>query len=168
MSAKKNLIGVEHVIVIIVIAVSMLYVTLMISYPNTGYVAVIVECKKEGESITIPIPSRPNSSITLTFIHSVHKTPQVEIVEVTHGGLFLREVRFKEYGAGIPASPHEIGGGVIYESEGFIVYGNLNMPLGYSLHIDLKNAFNMSIKFNSITITKAQCDFITISILSAP
>ncbi|MEB3779663.1 MAG: DUF1850 domain-containing protein [Desulfurococcales archaeon] len=130
---------------------------------NINMITILVECRRSGNQLIIAIPYKLNDSIILSFIHSVHKTPQIEILKANNKGFYLEEVRFKEYGAGVPVSPEELGGGVMIETRGFIVYRSINEYLGKEIMLDLKNAMNMSVRIDGLIITDKLCDFVKIT-----
>ncbi|MCK4260762.1 MAG: DUF1850 domain-containing protein [Halanaerobiales bacterium] len=67
----------------------------------------------------------PKTSIVLEYIHSVEKTPVLEIFKITSKGKFiLTETRFKSYGAGLPLETKNFS-----HENGFFVLKNMNTTL---------------------------------------
>ena len=60
-----------------------------------------------GGSISAVIAAE---KIYYDFIHSVHKTREVDVMSISRGALVVTRVYFSELGAGVPSSPSELGG----------------------------------------------------------
>ncbi len=61
----------------------------------------------------------PKGKFTLTFVHSVEKTPVYEFYRIDPDGqLVLYEARYSSYGAGLPCEPEE---GFRIEDDQFVV-----------------------------------------------
>ena len=61
-------------------------------------------------------------TIYYDFVHSANKAREIDVIRIVDGDPVLVAIYFREYGAGVPASPAEVGGSGWYETGDFIVY----------------------------------------------
>ena len=130
----------------LLIAMLILATVTLITITHGQYVSIIVECsvnncKCWSEVVKVPI----NTLINVSFIHSVHLTPEYDILMVKKDGFYLYEVWTQSFGAGVPVTPEDAGGGKIEYVGDFVVIKLINKFLGKRISIDIKNAYNMTI-----------------------
>ncbi len=74
-----------------------------------------IRAGEEGQLVKA-VPVEAGERITYTFVHSVHRTPVTETLEVgADGHLRLREVEFDTTGAGV--LPEELGGTFLVDEQ---------------------------------------------------
>lgn len=89
--------------------------------PQQGHMLVVREQRTHNEFLRLNV--NIGDHIELSWIHSVEKTPWLEILEVTQDKqLVLRETRFQSFGAGVPYSSE----GDVYVENGYTVMTGLD------------------------------------------
>lgn len=68
----------------------------------------------------------------------------------------MKAVYFKEFGAGVPASPEDLGGGYLGEEYGFIVY-RVSNPLPASMEFSWSGWREASLGGSGVWLTGAEC-----------
>lgn len=62
----------------------------------------VVEDESGEELLTVPVEE--NSTVVLSYTHSVEKTPVRDVYAVRDGGLTMTYTEFSSYGAGLPST----------------------------------------------------------------
>ena len=79
---------------------------------------------KTESGIFLTLPVKPGETLSLRFIHSVHKTPVWENFLITGAdGLTLTSTEYRSYGVGMPSLPSE---GVFTQLDDRFILTNLN------------------------------------------
>ena len=87
------------------------------------FTPLIIMVKAES-GILLTLPVKPGDTLSLRFIHSVHKTPVWENFLVTGAdGLTLTSTEYRSYGVGMPSLPSE---GTFTQLEDRFILTNLN------------------------------------------
>ena len=138
--------------------ISVLATIALITITHEQYVAITVECsvnncKCWSEVVEVPI----NTLINVSFIHSVHLTPEYDILMVKKDGFYLYEVWTQSFGAGVPVTPEDVGGGTIKYIGDYVVIKSINKFLGKQISIDIKNAYNMTIIIGNHIYDLSKC-----------
>ncbi|WP_084405843.1 DUF1850 domain-containing protein [Alteribacter aurantiacus] len=80
---------------------------------------------QDNDSIYVEEQVTEGDRITLSWIHSVEKTPWSEVYEVTHeGGLMLTEAIFESFGAGV-----DHANGTMTVEDGKVVVKDIDEPV---------------------------------------
>ena len=90
---------------------------------------VIISC--EGNVLYIK-PLNKELKIVVKYIHSVERTPIIEVYKVRENGLYLEEFLWKSFGAGLPLGPINSRAHII-EVNGFYCMANIEEYLGHKL-----------------------------------
>ena len=69
---------------------------------TAGDPALVVESEDGTELLTVPVEE--NSTVVLSYTHSVEKTPVRDVYAVRDGGLTMTYTEFSSYGAGLPST----------------------------------------------------------------
>ncbi|MEB3825795.1 MAG: DUF1850 domain-containing protein [Desulfurococcales archaeon] len=113
---------------------------------------VLVQCRDDSSglerNLTVIHLYEPVTA-NLSFIHSVHKTPIYDILEVNSTGFYGVEHWTMEFGAGEPDTAEDAGASswIYNESTGFYIFRGMHRPLGKTLYLPLDVSINMSITF---------------------
>jgi hypothetical protein len=59
----------------------------------------------DGERVLAAPLANPDASFTMTYIHSVTRTPVTETYRATAEGLVQTAIRFEQHGPGLPSGP---------------------------------------------------------------
>lgn len=108
----------------------------------------------DGSSYLVPAPG--GSYIVVEFTHSVHKTPEIDVVE-PGDVMRIRAVAFQEYGAGVPESPRAIGGSIEDMSGGFIVYQGGGYEIARSILYNLRDVIDPDISLAGVPVASGGC-----------
>jgi len=92
---------------------------------------------------TTKIHIQPNTILEYRWIHSVEKTPIIEVYNVTPNGLILIEAKSQSFGAGHPYSAEEFNG-TFYTENGYLVY-EIHYNIGKEIEILGNPEFNGTI-----------------------
>ncbi len=143
---------------ITVIAVLLGIILLSITVLETGRYRIEIECiANETLSSRYVIKTDAPLIMNYSFIHSVHKTPEHDILMINKTGFYLIEVWTQSFGAGVPVSPADVGGGELTFIGDYIVIKNIQKYMGTQMRIDIKNALNLTITINGMVFDKNYC-----------
>ncbi|BAN90802.1 DUF1850 domain-containing protein [Aeropyrum camini] len=96
--------------------------------------------------------------VEISFLHSVHKEVETNIMTVGRRGFWLREVRIPETGAGTPYNLEDLGGsGSVYLKDGVLVFSSLNVYRGKSVVYNLGVWGNVDIKLDGRPVDTRGC-----------
>ncbi|MCE4619760.1 MAG: DUF1850 domain-containing protein [Desulfurococcales archaeon] len=113
---------------------------------NTTAPTLLIKCDNNN---TIKIRIIPNKTkLSYYWIHSVEKSPIIEIYNVTSDGLILVKAEAQSFGAGHPYNSEEIGGKNFTVTNGFMVY-SADYNIGKTLEILGNKAFYGSLTISS-------------------
>ncbi|WP_338730133.1 DUF1850 domain-containing protein [Haladaptatus sp. DJG-WS-42] len=84
-----------------------------------GERVLVVEDAATGEQL-LSVPVAENTTVNLSYTHSVEKTPVYDIYEVRGTHLENTEMRFQSYGWGLPAREN------VHSENGFFVFNPTN------------------------------------------
>lgn len=104
---------------------------------------------------TIELPLEPNTTLTYRWIHSVEKTPIIEVYNVTPKGLILIRAETQSFGAGHPYSAEEFNG-TFHFSKDYMVY-DIHYNIGERLEILGNPSFNGTILVSQEGRTTTVC-----------
>lgn len=90
----------------------------------TGRTRLVLSDEDSGE-IYLQLPIRDGDRFSLTYTHSVHKTPVTEVYEVRGKDIYVVEARFHTFGAGMQTDYPE-GVELSYADDGTIVLTGYN------------------------------------------
>ncbi len=135
-----------------------------IASPQSGAPSmVLVRC----DASTYLIPTPKGTFIVVEFTHSVHKTPEIDVV--SPGSIMrIRAIAFQEYGAGVPEGPQAIGGSLEDTSGDFIVYQGGNGALAGSIYYNLGDVIDPNISIAGIPVSSGDCGSIEIKAVEGP
>ena len=68
--------------------------------------SVVIEDGKTGKSLAF-FDAKQGSEFSIEYIHSIHKTPVREIYQVHNEEILQTEMRFQEFGVGMPSGAEE-------------------------------------------------------------
>ncbi|MBH0156967.1 DUF1850 domain-containing protein [Fictibacillus sp. 5RED26] len=68
--------------------------------------SVVIEDGKTGKSLAF-FDAKQGSEFSIEYIHSIHKTPVREIYQVHNEEILQTEMRFQEFGVGMPSGADE-------------------------------------------------------------
>ncbi len=121
---------------------------------------VLVRC----DASTYLIPTPRGAFIVVEFTHSVHKTPEIDVV--SPGSVMrIRAIAFQEYGAGVPEGPQAIGGSLEDTSGDFIVYQGGSGALAGSIYYNLRDVVDPNISIAGIPVSSGDCGSIEIKVM---
>jgi len=104
--------------------------------------------------------------VSIYFIHSVHRVPEVDLLYTGRDGFIVRAIAFQEHGAGVPSSPSDIGAVIQGESGGFIVYQNGSYRLGYSIAYNVNDVIGLDILIGGrIHLDSSVCSLLNITMV---
>ncbi|WP_236784662.1 DUF1850 domain-containing protein [Alteribacter salitolerans] len=96
----------------------------------------LVISDQENDQIFVEEQITEGQQITLSWIHSVEKTPWSEIYDVTEKGqLVLTETEFESFGAGV-----DFSGGTMTVEDGKVVVKDIDQPVESITWIHSQNA----------------------------
>lgn len=109
----------------------------------------IIICDENTTKIRI----YPNTILEYRWIHSVEKTPIIEVYNVTPDGLILIQAKSQSFGAGHPYSAEEFNG-TFHFKNGYLVY-EIHYNIGKEIEILGNPEFNGTIilKLENKTVT---------------
>jgi len=99
----------------------------------------IITCDENTTRINI----QPNTILEYRWIHSVEKTPIIEVYNVTPNGLILIQAKSQSFGAGHPYSAEEFNG-TFHVENGYLVY-EIHYNIGKEIEILGNPEFNGTI-----------------------
>ncbi|MCE4618610.1 MAG: DUF1850 domain-containing protein [Desulfurococcales archaeon] len=99
----------------------------------------IITCDENTTKIHI----QPNTILEYQWIHSVEKTPIIEVYNVTPNGLILIQAKSQSFGAGHPYSAEEFNG-TFHTENGYLVY-EIHYNIGKEIEILGNPEFNGTI-----------------------
>jgi len=113
---------------------------------NTTAPTLIIKCDNNN---TIKVKIIANkTTLSYYWIHSVEKSPIIEIYNVTPDGLILVKAEAQSFGAGHPYNSEEIGGKNFTVTNGFMIY-SADYNIGKTLEILGNKAFYGSLTISS-------------------
>ena len=118
---------------------------------NTTAPILLIKCDNNN---TIKVRIIANkTTLSYYWIHSVEKSPIIEIYNVTPNGLILVKAEAQSFGAGHPYSSEEIGGNSFTVTNGYMIY-SADYNIGKTLEILGNKAFygSLTIKAENTTI----------------
>lgn len=127
-------------------------------YTLTSYKAsyssprLVVNCDNKTRIFTI----EPNTIIVYKWIHSVEKTPIIEVYKATPEGLILIQAKSQSFGAGHPYSAEEFNG-TFHVEDGYLVY-DIHYNIGKMIEIMGNPEFNGSIIVEQNRTVETVCD----------
>ena len=104
--------------------------------------------------------------IVVEFTHSVHKTPEIDVVD-PGPVMTVRAMAFMEYGAGVPESPGGIGGSILDTSGDYIVYQGGGMSIGGYILYNLRDVIDPDISIAGIPVDGEKCSMLKITYLTS-
>ena len=131
---------------------------------DTGKVSeggIRVYCEDGGGVLPVTVEasiSEDNITINVSYVNSVHRTPEYAIYKANGSGVYLYEFWFKQPGAGNPSAAGDISTGYIDEEDGFMVLREINRWVGYELRIPTSNYLNLTVTIGDYTITGEECN----------
>ncbi|MED1862321.1 DUF1850 domain-containing protein [Fictibacillus nanhaiensis] len=84
----------------------LILVSLAIASMVPFFTSVVIEEGKTGKSLAF-FDVKQDSEFSIEYIHSIHKTPVREIYQVHHEKIRQTEMRFQEFGVGMPSGAAE-------------------------------------------------------------
>ncbi len=143
---------------LVIIALTALALIFMSQHSSPGFI--VVEC-----NATYIYPDT-GWFIVVEFTHSVHKTPEIDVVDP--GPIMtVRALAFMEYGAGVPESPRSIGGSILDVSGDYIVYQGGSMGIGSYILYNLRDVIDPDISIAGIPIDGEKCGVLEIRYLTS-
>ncbi|GBF09458.1 hypothetical protein apy_11830 [Aeropyrum pernix] len=102
-------------------------------------------------------------TVEISFLHSVHKEVETDVMSVDNRGFWLREVRLPETGAGTPYNLEDLGGsGSVYIDQGVLVFTDLNVYRGRSIVYNLEVWRSVDLKLDGMPVDIADCSVLAI------
>ncbi len=138
-------------------------ITLLSGNRETGYLVLYCEGRESGSKATL----LPLSKVYYDFTHSVNKSREVDVLSFEDGFLVLKGVYFRDYGAGVPASPEEVGGQELYEAYDFIYY-DAERVLGEKLELRWPEAMRALVGGGGVWFDAWECKRASIRAISGP
>ena len=135
-------------------AATLLALALASAYTGVAGLLVPLRLECPGGAGTVYLLN--GSRLVVSFVHSVHLTPERDVLAVTSRGFYLVEVWAEDLGAGVPSSPAELGGGVAVEGP-LVAYTGVWAWRGTRLLLDLGNALNMTVELPGLRLTAGSC-----------
>ena len=132
----KNLI---FLIILIIIAISLTWHILGGKLFGSSTPQLIIVC----DNNLTRLPIKTNTILEYKWIHSVEKTPIIEVYNVTPNGLILIEAKSQSFGAGHPYSAEEFNG-TFHTENGYLVY-EIHYNIGKEIEILGNPEFNGTI-----------------------
>ena len=152
----------KKLIFLILLAIALICSTsCMLSY---NFIKLRIQCmSKNGYTWYSNIVVSQPLLINVSFIHSVHRVPEHDIVILRGRNFYLWEVWVQAFGAGVPLTPNDVGGGYLEFHEDFVVFKDIGKYIGKKLILDMSNAIYMSVEIDDfLVITKPMCQGVLI------
>ncbi|WP_332897422.1 DUF1850 domain-containing protein [Haladaptatus sp. CMSO5] len=109
----------QHRYKLVTLAVLLLVCSAGLATAIPGERVLVVSDADTGEQL-LAVPVEENTTVNLSYMHSVEKTPVYDIYEVHGERLDNTEMRFQSYGWGLPARED------VYTENGFFVFNPEN------------------------------------------
>ncbi|MCE4601861.1 MAG: DUF1850 domain-containing protein [Desulfurococcales archaeon] len=153
----------DHARATILLAILLLTVLGVSLAPARGGAPAILLVRCDDSVYLIPSPR--GTFIVVEFTHSVHKTPEMDVV--SPGPIMrIRAIAFQEYGAGVPEGPQAIGGSLEDTSGDFIVYQGGGGALAESIRYNLENVIDPDISIAGIPVSSGDCGSIEVRVMT--
>ena len=100
---------------------------LIFLFMNFGEKKIYVTAEVEGEEeIITSVEAKKNLPLTISFIHSVQKTPVIEELEFDGENFILLRTKYKSHGVGLPFMESD---GDFREENGIFIMDNMNRTI---------------------------------------
>lgn len=112
---------------VITLVISLIY---LLGWDPECCTTIIAFCElRKGGSIATAFTT---DTVYYDFVHSVHKTREIDVMNVEKGVLILSKIYFSQLGAGVPSAPSEVGGSGGGEAFG-LYYFDASSTLGRTI-----------------------------------
>ena len=100
---------------------------LILSFMTLTAKEIFVVAEVDGsEEIITRVKAKKNLPLTISFIHSVQKTPVIEELEFDGENFILLRTKYKSHGVGLPFMESD---GDFREENGIFIMDNMNRPI---------------------------------------